>query len=671
MGEIAVFVPNEEMYRQARALADGGGYHVRVLKKVQTENVVNEARDAISQEGVQIIVARGKQAALIKRYTKVTLAEIKITAQELGLLILRAKKIINKPIPHIAVFGWGEMLCDTTYFDTLYGIQLKRYIFEDDEKCFDIMENACGEKPDLVIGGLQVQEFAAYRGIPFLSFISTDESIKTALDNAESLYHMSEMEQFNYAQVSTILDSSNNGIIKLTPAGTVLLMNPAMEHMLGQSQKQLAGLHITELFKDLDKGALERVLSGEMENYTTFASAKSHTAVLVMNPIQVGDRVEGAIVSCSRLKPIDMSEKKRLQEQYLRGYVARMDFDDMQSMLPGMSETIRRAKLYAQSSSPVLIEGYNGQEQDLVCQGIHNYSSRRNGPFIVVNLAGTTEDQQMRILFGTMYEHSGGRRFREESRRYGEKPQYEPGAIEKADKGTLVIQSIDKMTLPVQYHFSKAIRSRKILYNTIEDMVIVDTRIIVCTSKDIDTCRRLNRMRSDLYYVLNALKLHLPRLAERPGDVEILLDGYMKQYMEQYGRYHTLTSGARKLLLNYGWPGNSIQMQAFCERMILTVGRRTITEEYVRGLMEELYANTEEPDYYVQHGLEAPKDEERAAGGQEEKQEPGAGAEQGILKETLEEALKRYKGNRTLTARALGISTTTLWRKIKYYGIKI
>ena len=241
MGEIAVFVPNEEMYRQARALADGGGYHVRVLKKVQTENVVNEARDAISQEDVQIIVARGKQAALIKRYTKVTLAEIKITAQELGLLILRAKKIINKPTPHIAVFGWGEMLCDTTYFDTLYGIQLKRYIFEDDEKCFDIMENACGEKPDLVIGGLQVQEFAAYRGIPFLSFISTDESIKTALDNAESLYHMSEMEQFNYAQVSTILDSSNNGIIKLTPAGTVLLMNPAMEHMLGQSQMKKIG----------------------------------------------------------------------------------------------------------------------------------------------------------------------------------------------------------------------------------------------------------------------------------------------------------------------------------------------------------------------------------------------------------------------------------------------
>ena len=59
MGEIAVFVPNEEMYRQARALADGGGYHVRVLKKVQTENVVNEARDAISQEGAQITEIHG------------------------------------------------------------------------------------------------------------------------------------------------------------------------------------------------------------------------------------------------------------------------------------------------------------------------------------------------------------------------------------------------------------------------------------------------------------------------------------------------------------------------------------------------------------------------------------------------------------------------------------
>ena len=111
--------------------------------------------------------------------------------------------------------------------------------------------------------------------------------------------------------------------------------------------------------------------------------------------------------------------------------------------------------------------------------------------------------------------------------------------------------------------------------------------------------------------------------------MEILLDGYMKQYMEQYGRYHTLTSGARKLLLNYGWPGNSIQMQAFCERMILTVGRRTITEEYVRGLMEELYANTEEPDYYVQHGLEAPKTRREPPADRRKSRSPGLARSRG------------------------------------------
>ncbi len=190
-------------------------------------------------------------------------------------------------------------------------------------------------------------------------------------------------------------------------------------------------------------------------------------------------------------------------------------FEDIEQELPGLKDTIRLAKLYAQSSSPVLIEGYAGPEQDAICQGIHNYSLRKNNPFIAINLAGMSEDQQMKTLFGSA-DPKG--------------KDVEKGAVWQADKGTLVIQSIDKMTLPVQYHFSKMLRSRRILFNSIENMKIVDIRIIACTSKDIDTCRRLNRMRSDLYYSLNALKIKIPGLCQRPDDMAYLLDSYMKKY---------------------------------------------------------------------------------------------------------------------------------------------
>ena len=103
-----------------------------------------------------------------------------------------------------------------------------------------------------------------------------------------------------------------------------------------------------------------------------------------------------------------------------------------------------------------------------------------------------------------------------------------------------------------------------------------------------------------------------------------LLDSYMKKYMDQYYRYHAITAGARKMLLAYGWPGNTIQMRSFCERMILTVGRRTITEEYVKELLEELYEHTQEPDYYIQHGLTPPGSQDAAG-----QMQPGQGMPNG------------------------------------------
>lgn len=643
MSGIAVFVPNEEMYDQAEKILQGKKNHVKCLKLVETEEAVYQARQVILEEGINIIVARGKQAADIRRYTNVAVAEIQMTAQEMALLVNKAKKAVGKEKPGITVFYWENMLCDTSYFDTLYGIRLERHQFQEEENWRSIFLKACEKKPDMIIGGKSVREAADQQGIPSLPFLSTGECLRMAIGNAESLYVMAEAEQRNYAQFTTILDSSFNGIMKVTNNGTILVMNRVMEQITGLAEKEAVGLSVTKLFKDLDHETVLKAIHGGMGNYTTFINEKDDALVMVIEPILVDGKPDGAILSCNRLKRLDIKQENRLNEQYLRGYAAYGTFDELEKRFLGLQNVIQLSKLYAQSSSPVLIEGYAGPEQDSICQGIHNYSLRKNGPFIVVNLAGMSENQQLQVLFGT-------------------EGQKEKGALEQADRGTLVIQSIDKMTLPVQYHFSRVFRSRRLLYNSIEKVKIVDIRIIACTSKDIDTCRRLNRMRSDLYYAINALKIRIPPLKDRPQDMEYLLDLYVKRYMDQYYRYHTLTAGARRTLLEYPWPGNSIQLQAFCERMILTVRRRMITAEYVTSLLEELYGHTQEPDYYTKHGLTPPE-----AGEQVEEREL---EEYTDFKAAIVEALTRAHGNRTIAAKQLGISTTTLWRKMKTYNIK-
>ena len=637
MSGIALFVPNDEMYEQTKIILQEKENHVTILKKIRTEDAVTEAQLAISQ-GVNIIIARGRQAVEIKRHTNVAVAEIVMTAQELGLLVTKARSIVDKDCPRIGMFEWGDMLCDTTYFNQLYHIDLRRYVLKETE-WRNALERAQEDELDIIIGGEAVLDGAYQMGIPGLYLASTGESVRIALKNAENLYYMSEIEQHNYAQFSTVLDSSFNGIIKVSRAGKVLVINRAMEQILGCRSEEAVGKLVTGLLGGLDGPAFDRILNGESENYSTFLTIQEQSVVVSMEPIAVGDRIDGAIISCNRLKRMDINDKDVMKDQYLKGYVAYGTFDDINKNQKGMRKVVEMAQLYAQSSSPMLIEAISGPELETITQGIHNYSMRKNGPFIMINMAGLTQDQQMWTLFGSYNDSTGVS---------------EPGAILEAHRGTLVIQGIDKLTLSSQYNLARVIRTKRLPRSRrMDDTQMIDTRIIACTAKNLTELRRNFQFRSDLYFTLKALRLKIPNLKDRREDVEYLLDLFTKKYMEQYSRYHVMTAGARKTLLEYPWEGNNIQLEAFCERMILTVGKRTITEEYVRDLLDELYhkdasiyaASLAEEQRMIEEYPRYREDDSEAA--------------------RLRELLKKYNGNRTLTAKELGISTTTLWRRMK------
>ena len=642
MSGIALFVPTDEMYEQANTILQERENHVTILKRIRTEDAVAEARAVIS-EGVNIIVARGRQAVEIKHHTNVAVAEIVMTAQELGLLVNRAKNIVGKECPRIGLFGWGDMLCDTTYFEQLYHVELKRYILSDFEEWRNTIERAKKDQLDIIIGGEAALDGAYQMGIPGLFVSSTGESIEVALKNAESFYYMSEIEQRNYAQFSTILDSSFNGIIKVSVTGKVLVLNRAMEQIAGCTLDKALGKTASQVLNGLDENALRQILDGKMENYSTFLTLEDQSVVISIEPIVVGSQIDGAIISCNRLKRLDINDKDVMKKQYLRGYVAYGTFDDISNNLKDMRKVVERAKIYAQSSSPMLIEAISGPELEAITQGIHNYSMRKNGPFIMISMAGLTQDQQMTTLFGSRSDHHNSPA---------------PGAIEEANHGTLVIQAIDKLTLPTQYNLARLIRTKRLLKgNKIDDTQMIDTRIIACTAKNLTELRREFQFRSDLYFALKSLRLKIPNLKDRREDVEYLLNLFTKKYMEQYSRYHVMTAGAKKILLEYPWEGNSIQLEAFCERMILTVGKRTITEEYVRSLLDELY--------HQDTSIYASEFEEE----QTHITDPESDEEENPERRLLKTVLKKYNGSRTLSAKELNISTITLWRKIKKLGL--
>ncbi|WP_069999104.1 sigma 54-interacting transcriptional regulator [Cellulosilyticum sp. I15G10I2] len=637
MSGIALFVPDQDMYAQAENLIKNlKNNHISLLKLIHTEDATTEARNAIV-DGINIIIARGRQAVEIKNNTNVTVTNIIVTAQELGLLIMKAKSLINKDHITIGLFGWGDMFCDTTYFEQLYNITLKRYILSDNEEWRNIILKSTGDQLDVIIGGKSVLECASQIGIPGIYLAGTGESLEVAIRSAESLYHMAEIEKHNYAQFSTVLDSSSNGIIKLSASGKLLIMNRIMEGIIGQDAKQLIGMSVGQLFTEISYDKIVDVLDGTSDNFSTLLTYHGQELVLIVEPIVVEKKIEGAIMSFNRLRRLNVADKETMSKQFLNGYVAHATFDDISKNMKGLRHVIERAKLYALSSSPMLVEALSGPELDIITQGIHNYGMRKNGPFIMINMAGMTEDQQIKALFGNT-----------ETK--------ESGALLNADHGTLVIQSIDKLSLPIQYNFIKALRTRRLAPdNNPSSFKVFDTRIIACTAKNLMELRKNFLFRSDLYFTLNSLRLRISNLKDRPEDVAYLLTTYIKQYMQQYARYHVLSARAKKILLEYPWEGNSIQLQSFCERMILTAQSRNITEEYVHSLLTELYHSSS--SIYEEPTVAKTKEEELA----EKRVDP--------MYELIYKTLKKYNGSRKLVAKELQISTTTLWRKMKKYGL--
>lgn len=627
MAGIALLLPDELMCRQAEEIIKREKHHVVYIKQTSIDTVVLEARNAIAK-GANIVISRGSQASAVKQHTNIPVVEVALTAQELGLSIVKAKKVLRKKRPVIGIFFWKGMLCDTSNFEELFDVKIVRCDLDNDRSWFELVDGAIARGMDFLISGERCVNYANQKGIPAVLFHTTGEALQIALNNAEKMYYTSRVEQQSYAQFISVLDSSFNGIIKTGADGNVLLMNHMMEQILKISSEQVMGLHVADVLKGLDPEMFNQVLGGAMDNYSTFINTDYQALVVIVEPIVVDGAITGSIVSCNTMKRMNWDREDNMREQFLRGFVAKGSLDELAARMPSLKKVVELAKLYAQSSSPILVEGKTGQELEDLCQGIHNYSLRKNGPFLVLNIAGIKEDDQMKVLFGE-----------------GE----EKGLLMQANYGTIVIRAVDKLTLNSQYHLLQAIRKKRRISSIVDNDNVqeLDVRIIGCTSKRLIEFKQNGKMRKDLYYLLQTFRLRVPEFSERKEDVRILVEEYSKKYMALYSRYHTLTDEAKEAIVNYYWEGNDLQLEAFCERLILTTRRRKITEEYVNYLLDELY-NIREKDEFE----DIPKGE--------------------LINEELENlksALQKYSGNRILTAKALNISTSTLWRRMKKYHL--
>lgn len=619
------------MLEQARNVIREDELDIDILKVIKTSDSVYEARQAVEQ-GAEVVLARGVQAAFIRQYTNIPVAELTLTGQEIGLMIASAKKKVpDKKCPQIALIGFKNMFSDTTYADELYDIRLKFYDITAIEQAAEKVDLAIQEGADVLLGGDTVNALAAQKGIPAQFIDSTEESIRSAIGVAKKMILTAEAEKNFTAQFETVLDNSYNGILEIDENKEIMIVNRAGEELFHKKASQLEGTALEKVIPELEQRYIDDVLSGKRDSFMTSVYVAGVPMMLTAAPIQYENKIRGAIISLYRNASVRKNDADELHSYYLKGYVAHAHFSDIRITGKEMEYCVELSKMYALSKNPVLICGEDGTDKEKLAQCIHNNSSYKAGPFVAVNCSGMTEQMQVDRLFGNPD---------------AEDESMKKGALAISDHGTIVISEIEKLSLLCQYRLYRAIRYDSLIQNDLERSQTLDNRIIAITGADLYQYVEQGRFRQDLYYLLNSLTVEIPPIRKRPQDIRAIVEDCRVRFTKRYARFPKIAEDAMEALAGFGWQGNEIQLESFCERLFLTSPKKTITSDYVYFLLDTLYPVKER---ISEDGTTVIYQHPEAA--------------------RLTELLEKHQGNRSAVAKELGISTTTLWRRMKKYGV--
>lgn len=278
----------------------------------------------------------------------------------------------------------------------------------------------------------------------------------------------------------------------------------------------------------------------------------------------------------------------------------------------------------------VLIQGDSGTGKELVARSIHRESKRKDHPFVAFNCAGFAEELIASELFG--YQRGA----------FTGATATKIGILETAQKGTVFMDEIGDMPLPMQGKLLRVIQERQIMRVGANKPIQLDLRFIAATNQDLKRAVREGRFREDLFFRLNVVQISLPSLMERKEDVPILIRHFMTMYSRKFSkRISGIDSEAQEMLLAYSYPGNIRELENIIERAVALTEGETLTAEDLPPDLRE---------YSVTAYGKWPTLEER---------------ERAYLKKVLD----RTGHNMGKAANILDIPRTTLWRKAKKYGL--
>ncbi len=653
MGEILFISPYPELAEIAlKVIGNKEDIDVRVTRM---DEAVQLALDA-ERNGYQVVVSRGLTAGKIKQ-SGIDLPVIDIGIG--GYEILRAYNDAKKLGSRVGIVDVEDVIMGLSSLEKIIDERLIKYTCENDlDDVVKGIENLKARGADVVIGKIAMAREARAKGLEAVIITSDYEAVRMSLLEARRVNKVRKQEKRKAEQLKAMLNFTYDGIIALDKEGRITLFNKVAEELSGWTARQAMNRNVVEVIPDA--GCHHLLKTGRPELGAVFEIGN---VKVVGNrvPIIVDRTIEGVVTTFQKIDVLQKIESKVRRKLSSKGLTARHGFVDIIGKSRALQSAVSLAKEYAAIDSTVMIFGRTGTGKEIFAQAIHNASKRRNEPFVAINCAALPESILESELFGYVEGAFTG------ARREGK-----AGVFEMAHGGTLLLDEVGEMPPVLQSRFLRVIEQREIMRLGDSRILPVNVRLIAATHRDLRDLVSKKAFREDLYYRLNVLSLSIPDLKDRDNDILEIADKFLREFYDMQGKSYGLFSAeSARLLLSCEWPGNIRQLRNVMERLSVMTGGGLIEVQDVKRALQLQESPPADPVDASRVGSTVQGSDTGPGVDGDFIASPGklsflvgkekAAHEQRLIMKTLEEC----NGSRTRAARKLGISRTTLWRKLQ------
>jgi two-component system response regulator HydG len=357
---------------------------------------------------------------------------------------------------------------------------------------------------------------------------------------------------------------------------------------------------------------------------------KAGATDFILKPWQ-NEKLLATISSSIKLRRSRMEAKGLKSRQQEISAVYDQPFHEFIGSSPEMQKVFTTITKVAATDANILILGENGTGKELVARALHRNSVRKDEVFISVDLGSIAETLFESELFG----HEKGA--------FTDASKMKQGRFEIAHGGTLFLDEIGNLSLPMQTKLLTVIERREVTRVGSNKPIPVDVRLICATNIDIHDMVNDNKFRQDLLYRINTVEIHIPPLRERTGDIPVLVDHFLKIYTKKYKKnVRGINGDALKILSQYQWPGNVRELQHAIERaIIMSEGNQLEGDDFLLSASGGKVGEIELDTYNLED----------------------------IEKSIINKVLKQHQGNITQAASDLGLTRTSLYRRMEKYDL--